>query len=229
MESAPLTTDRNRAPIPALFAIGIAALCIVSACSTTAPAPPREVETQAPGEAISEAERWRRHVAALSAADNWEARGKVAYRLPGDGGSASLIWHQAGAASTVRVSGPLGVGSTEIRNAGALIGVRRDGIERLYPADAAPWLPDGSLLPIPVEALRYWLRGLPDPTAASSELERENALASELRQAGWIVRFEAFDRGLAHPLPTRLRIEAPEAGLVLRVLIRDWQFGSEDS
>jgi outer membrane lipoprotein LolB len=172
---------------------------------------------------LSEAERWRRHVAAVSAADNWEARGKVAYRLPDDGGSASLIWRQLGASANVRVAGPLGVGSTEIRNAGSLIGVRRDGIERLYPADAAPWLPDGSLLPIPVDALRFWLRGLPDPEAENAELIREDALASELRQGGWIVRYEAFDEGLDHPLPSRLQIEAPDVGLSLRVLIRDWR------
>ncbi len=163
------------------------------------------------------------HRSAVAAEDSWIARGKVAYRLPGDGGSANLLWRQKGTQSELRLSGPLGAGSTEIRNDGALISVRRDGIERRYPADAAPWLPDGHLLPIPVSSLRYWLRGVPDPDAAEAAVDLGDGLAASLTQSAWTVRIEAYDLERIPPLPSRLRIEAPNDALVLRVLIRDWE------
>ncbi|MEM1188786.1 MAG: lipoprotein insertase outer membrane protein LolB [Pseudomonadota bacterium] len=203
----------------------VAAALALSACTTTVPRDaPIQAETasdSSPG--LSEQERWALHRNAVAAEDSWIARGKVAYRLPGDGGSANLFWRQNGGQSELRLSGPLGAGSTEIRNDGALISVRRDGIERRYPADAAPWLPDGQLLPIPVASLRYWLRGVPDPGAAEAAVDLGDGLAASLTQSAWTVRIEAYDRAQAPPLPSRLRIEAPDAALVLRVLIRDWE------
>ncbi|MEO1082541.1 MAG: lipoprotein insertase outer membrane protein LolB [Pseudomonadota bacterium] len=208
-----------------LRSAAVALVFILSACTATTPIePPVRVD---PGSAatsvLSPQERWALHRSAVAAEDSWIARGKVAYRLPGDGGSANLLWRQDGGQSELRLSGPLGAGSTEIRNDGALISVRRDGIERRYPADAAPWLPDGQLLPIPVASLRYWLRGVPDPDAAEAAVDFGDGLAASLTQSAWTVRFEAYHQERVPPLPSRLRIEAPDAALVLRVLIRDWE------
>jgi len=173
------------------------------------------------GSATPDIDLWSAHRAAVMALDSWDARGKVAYRLPGESGSASLLWRQRGERSEVRLSGPLGAGSTVLRNDGALIRVRRDGIERRYPADAAPWLPDGQLLPVPVNSLRYWVRGVPDPVAGEAEVLSDGGLAVRLAQAGWVIHIESYD-GASPPLPSRLRIEAPSADLELRMLIREW-------
>jgi outer membrane lipoprotein LolB len=172
----------------------------------------------------SEAERWESRLSALASISEWRVRGKVAYRIPEDAGSASLDWQQAGADSDLRLSGPLGVGSTEIHNEGALLRVRRDGIERLYPADAAPWLPDGSLLPVPVGSIRHWLRGAPDPDLPLESLERDNALATRIEQAGWDIRFEDYRDVQGMPMPARLTLEAPGAELSLKVILRNWEF-----
>jgi outer membrane lipoprotein LolB len=204
-------------------AIGLLAL-ILSGCTTlpeeSPPAPDAAVDV-AP--TPSEAERWATHREAVLAMADWEARGKVAYRLPEDSGSANLTWQQQGEDSELRLSGPLGAGATTIRNDGPLIRVARDGIERLYPADAAPWLPGGDLLPIPVEAIRHWIRGVPDPGLPVDTLTLQNARAATLAQGGWLIWFDAYDESVQPPLPSRLRIEAPVAKLSLRALIREWE------
>jgi outer membrane lipoprotein LolB len=153
---------------------------------------------------------------------HWQARGKVAYSLPQDGGSANLIWDQAGNQSELNLSGPLGAGSTRVRNDGPLISVRRDGIERRYPADAAPWLPSGTLMPIPLTAIHYWLRGIPDPERPVDELSTEGGLARTIRQEGWLVVVDEYHADAPAPLPKRLRIEAAEVGLSLRTYLRQW-------
>jgi len=181
---------------------------------------------------LTEAERWAIHRDAVTALERWQTRGKVAYRLPEDAGSASLLWEQIGEQSEARLSGPLGVGSTVIRNDGPLIRVRRDGIDRLYPADAAPWLPDGQLLPIPLSSLHYWMRGVPDPALPVVRLEYRNGRASAIAQAGWSIDIEAYEElpTLAVALPQRLVIRSDAGNLSLTVLLRQWELlGPEET
>ncbi len=172
----------------------------------------------------TEAERWERHERLVRHLPDWKARGKVAYRLPDDGGSANLIWEQSGAQSELNLSGPLGAGSTQVRNDGPLISVRRDGIERSYPADAAPWLPNGALMPIPIDSIHYWLRGIPDPNRPIGELSTQDGLARTIRQEGWLVAIDEYHEDGPAPLPRRLRIEADKVGLTLRTYLRQWSF-----
>lgn len=209
------------------------AVCVVlflgllaSAC-TTAP-PPRPTPLPSEPQA-NEAERWQHRVSAINAMTAWRVRGKVAYRLPDDAGSASLDWQQQDTRSELRLAGPLGAGSTRISNEGALLRLQRDGIERLYPADAAPWLPEGKLLPVPVNAIQHWLRGVPDPTLRLDALQLENALALRIEQDGWLVTYDEYGdqpdaaENAVLALPIRLSLQHAGTGLSLRVLLRDWR------
>jgi len=171
--------------------------------------------------------QWQRHQDAVLALGTWRAKGKVAYRLPDEGGSANLAWTQVQDQTEARLSGPLGAGSTVIRNDGPLISVLRDGIERRYPADAAPWLSNGALLPIPIASIPFWLRGVPDPAAPAATLEVAGGLARRIEQDGWVVSIETYKEQDALMLPARLRIEAPSIGLTLRTILREWRLTRE--
>lgn len=195
---------------------------IISGCATAPPEHETPATPDADAPRLTEAQRWALHREAVTTLDSWQARGKVAYRLPEDAGSAGLLWEQTGEQSEVRLSGPLGVGSTLIRNDGPLIRVRRDGIDRLYPADAAPWLPDGQLLPIPIASLHFWLRGVPDPSLSLEQLETAAARAALIRQAGWVVTIRTYRAAGALALPERIEIRNETGEFSLTVLLRDW-------
>jgi len=206
-----------------LTALLTALLVSLSACTTAPSTPSRPAPPPAEAQHMSEEERWASRLGSMASLDDWRVRGKVAYRLPGDAGSASLDWQQADEQSELRLSGPLGVGSTEIQNQGALLRVKRDGIERLYPADAAPWLPGGTLLPVPVDSIKYWLRGLPNPAQAIAVLETDNALASRIEQSGWIVEYSDYKDVQGIPMPARLLLTMPKIELSLKVILRAWE------
>lgn len=199
----------------------IGMLLILGACTTQPEQIPPPVPPAVP--ARSDAERWEQRRATLMALQQWRVRGKVGYRLPDDAGSASLDWRQSGEQSDLRLAGPLGTGTTQIRNEGALLRVQRDGIARLYPADAAPWLPGGTLLPVPIDSIRHWLKGLPDPAQPVDDLVFENALASTISQAGWTIRYEDYRDTQGLSLPARMTLEASDADLRLTVILREWE------
>lgn len=201
---------------------GLRCLCcsvLLTACATQQP----DVIPPTPDTPVlSEQELWDAHRATVAVAEDWQARGKVGYRLPDDAGSASLRWQQRGQQSNLRLAGPLGANAVTLRSDGALISLTRDGIERLYPADAAPWLGDGRLLPIPVVSIRHWLRGIPDPDKPVTTLVTAGGLAQHIEQEGWAIRYENYGSSRSGALPKRLVVEAPDASLTLTVIVRQW-------
>lgn len=190
-------------------------LAVLGACAPLSPQAPPEPAR------VSD-ERWQARRQHLASQRQWSARGKVAYRLPDDAGSASLNWRQSDAQSHLQLAGPLGVGGAEIASEGPWLRVRRDGVERRYPADAAPWLPGGALLPIPVDSLRFWLRGVPDPALPVNSLTLEAGRALGFSQSGWSIRYDAYAVTQGLEMPTRLFLHAPAAQLTLRVILRQW-------
>lgn len=200
-----------------------AALSLLAACAVQEPKAPSE-ETPL----LDEGQHWQAQLALLSTIDRFTTQGKVGYRIEGDAGSASLRWEQDGGASEVRLAGPLGAGATVIRNEGPLLRVSRDGIDRLYPADAAPWLPDGRLLPIPLSSLHHWLLGRPDPGASVDALTTENGLMRQLSQGGWEIAYEDYEAQAGTALPSRLRLSAPDNAVSLQVILRRWSLNSDD-
>jgi outer membrane lipoprotein LolB len=196
-------------------------LCALFAGCVSQPPAIEEPPPEAPA-SLSESERWLLHRDRIGELAAWEARGKVGFTLPDEAGSASLRWRQRDDASDLRLSGPLGANPVSLRSDGALIRLRRDGIERSYPADAAPWLGDGRLLPIPVLSIQHWLRGIPNPQLAVTHIETRDGLLQAMSQDDWEIRYEDYQTVSGYTLPARLTVNAPRVSLQLRVIIRDW-------
>lgn len=196
--------------------------------SGTVSATDQTVQSDAHGP--TSAQDWEARKVEYARLSAWRVRGKVAYRLPDDAGSAKLDWRQSNERSELRLAGPLGAGSTRINNENGLLRLRRDGIDRLYPADGAPWLANGSLLPVPVDSIRYWLRGLPDPTKTVEALTLDDATAKSMIQNDWVIEYATYsdvavegDEDLqAFVLPSRLTLSHRPSGLFLKILLRDW-------
>lgn len=228
MTSAPEPAPRvHRALLP--FFITLLATACATQTTTPGDTSPQDPSTSLPAlESPDEESLWQQRVSVLGTWLEWRVRGKVAYQLPEDAGSASLHWHQAGDLSTLRLSGPLGAASTRLTNEGALLRVRRDGIERLYPADAAPWLPGGRLLPVPMDSIHYWLRGIPDPHLPIDDVEHKNATALVISQAGWVIRYLDYRNHKGTDMPSRLELKSPESDLKLTVILRAWELTAVD-
>ena len=222
--------DRSRFSQAAPLATALALVLALGACTTT-PTPPARPDAPSPldAAAIDAETLWQQRLEALSAIEAWRVRGKVAYRLPDDAGSASLDWQQDGDDTRLRISGPLGVGNTQVSNDGALLRVRRDGIERLYPADAAPWLAGDTLLPIPMASIKDWLRGLPDPGLETENEEREAAELLYLQQGGWQISYTGYRDVGGLNMPTRMALKAPSTEFSLKVILRQWDLTDSES
>ncbi len=164
---------------------------------------------------------WQLRSEQLAALENWTARGKIALRSGQQSESASLNWQQRGGDTRLQLAGPMGLQATEIHSDGRELLVQRgDEVTRL---DIST--PDAMRLQtgwdLPLQALPFWLKGLPAPAPLATAVQVTDDLLQQLDQSGWIIRYERYQRFGDYLLPTRLSIERGDTRA--RVIIQDWQ------
>src|SRR5271157_4538595 len=103
---------------------------------------------------------WDQRLADLQRSRAWQLDGRAAVALGKQGWQASLDWRQRGAASEVHLSGPFGAGALVLKVTPA--GLSLNGAP---PSDAVvAQLQDRLGFELPLDNLRYWLLGVPDPS-----------------------------------------------------------------
>ena len=150
---------------------------------------------------------------------HWDISGRLGYRTATDGGNASLDWRQRQEGGQIHFSGPLGFGSAELvwNDQLATLDTGREQMSAGSPAELA-WHLTGLL--IPVDALYYWVRGLPWPWAAAEPGFDEAGRTTTLEQLGWSLRFDRHQEVAGLALPHRVRANLNEDSFTL--IIQRW-------
>jgi len=171
---------------------------------------------------LPEITSWQARNEILQQLRDWEFKGRIAVKAGDDGFNARFTWTQSGEAFEATVSGPLGIGTVRIAGDGRDVTLTdKDGVEtRLDDAEAELRWRYGWT--IPVESLRYWALGIPDPaTPAVTALDSEDRL-SRLEQSGWIVDISRYAEGGGQSMPRVL--SATNADTRVRMVIDRWLF-----
>ena len=178
---------------------------------------------------------WQQHQQQVTALQEWKLSGKLGYRSPGQGGSAKLNWTQEKDYYQLLLSGPFGVGSAKIiGNSTSAEMVHGDAIYREDPQNLAMQLTG---LPIPVDALGWWVRGLPSPSqpVATKLATDADGLASGFEQSGWQLSFGRYRLTEVGMLPGKISATfnisdstAPDAAedrrYSFKLVISGWSF-----
>ena len=167
---------------------------------------------------------WQHRSAQLSAISHWKATGKLAIRTNDKSESASLVWNQAGNMTHILLSGPMGLAATSIESDREQLRVKRDGATRTFDISSREAITEGIGWDLPLQALPYWLRGLPAPSPDQKEQTPdqivEQGLLRQVKQLGWTVTYESYGQFEQFALPTRLKIE--RNGTRARMIIYNW-------
>jgi outer membrane lipoprotein LolB len=172
-----------------------AVIILSTACSL-------QPQTVAP--ASSAAGSWQQHQQRMAELDEWKLTGKLGFRAPQQGGSAALQWTQKENNYQMLISGPFGVGSAKIAG--------NDTTAEMLYGDTLYHQPPQQLamrltgVPLPVDALSWWVRGLPSPTqpAATDLATAADGLAIGFDQAGWELSFSRYRQTDAGLLPGKI-------------------------
>lgn len=186
--------------------LALAACLLISACL---PQPPVEPEGS---RAVAEA-AWNHHRQQLQSFDGFSLQGRLAVK--GGGLSGSLRWRQDGEHFNLRLSGPLGAGALLLDGDARQVAIKgkdldlvTDQPEQILAARTG-WL-------LPLQALRWWVLGIPAPEAeASVQLDARGRVLG-FRQLGWDLAFSDYREG-DPALPGRIEARRGESLALLVV------------
>jgi outer membrane lipoprotein LolB len=185
----------------AVAAAGVALLC---ACA------PALIERPAPASALA------------AQATTFESTGRLSVRRGNDALTADFRWTHERQRDELDLISPLG--QTIARLSGDASGVRLqtpDG--RVETASDWAALTTRALgWPLPVEGLAFWIQGTPRDGAPAAVERTGDGMPAALRQDGWSVVFQAFERG-SDGLSRPKRLTLDYADVELRIAVDSWR------
>ncbi len=185
--------------------IGSIACCaVLTACVTTRPA-------LAPAP-------WDKRLSELEHATSWQLDGRAAVSLGTQGWQASLDWRQRGESSEVHLSGPFGAGAVVVKATPE--GISLNGAPPS--ADVAAQLRDRLGFELPIDSLRFWLQGIPDPNNAFELTRNPQDRALQLTQQGWSIEYDKYMPNHGDLLPARLVLRREDARV--RIAVDRWEW-----
>src|SRR5699024_3327359 len=168
-----------------------------------------------------QASSWQSHKQQITPVDAWQINGKIGIRSEKESGSAVLFWLQRQDYFDIRLSGPLGQGSTRLigRQGAVSLEIANRGT---FQATSAKELMQQQLgWSLPVENLLWWVKGLPAPDSPSQLPLDDNSLLSELRQNQWHIQYLSYRPESDLQLPERIKLSG--AGLDITLVIKEWR------
>ncbi len=171
---------------------------VLASCAVTPQRPP----------AVDPDRAWRERLAKTGALNHWEIKGRLGVRTHERGGQATIIWKRDGDDHNINLYGPLGGGRVVLveNPAGAEM---KDSKKKTYYAENAEELLYRVVgWRVPFGAMKYWVLGLP---ARQDEFEQtldQWGRVSELRQAGWEIRFIEYRDYEGMELPRKMFLKS---------------------
>ena len=198
----------------------VAAGCVVAALLTGACAP-RAPLPDAVTESVALASDWTQRRAQLQADVAFSVAGRVAVAAGEQGFSAGLRWLQRDERGEIHLDGPLGIGALAIATDGDALRVATGRGARLEGAAARAEIERQLGFALPLDALRYWVRGVPSPLSTAIETTAADApRLQQLQQDGWTIDFTEYQ---PDPFAHRPRRLVAQNGVArVRLVLERW-------
>lgn len=184
----------------------LVALLVLAGCATT-----RTVSPPPRG-----AHDWDARVQQLQQALSWQMNGRAAVAVGTQGWQATLDWRERPDSAELHLAGPLGIGAQVIKQTPA--GLTLNGAA---PSPAAvAQLQERLGFELPIEHLKYWLLGVPDPAAEFQLTRNDQDRAQHLSQAGWSIDYDRYLPASGDVLPGRVVLTRDEVRV--RIVADKW-------
>lgn len=183
---------------------------LLAACASPGSRPPGSLE-------------WSQHRAQLAILDHWTASGKLSLRTADQAESANMVWQQQAGTSQLSLSGPMGLNATTISSDGQQMQIDRGDEQLSFDISTPDAVRRNTGWDLPLNALPFWLKGLPAPAmeVQALELNPSSDLLHKLQQDEWQVLYQDYQDFHGYTLPTRLRIQRGDTAV--KIILRNWQ------
>jgi outer membrane lipoprotein LolB len=166
------------------------------------------------------AQSWEARRSVLQGREHFQIKGRVAVAAGQDGFTAGLRWEQSGAQSQLALDGPLGVGGVRVTTDGTRIDLVNTHGERLESEAARAELNSRLGFDAPLASLRFWILGVPDPSAPAAEVIDVERRLTSLQQNDWQIEYADYVVVKGEWLPGRMTLR--RADVRVRLIVDHW-------
>jgi outer membrane lipoprotein LolB len=172
--------------------------------------------------------RWQERQEILDRIDRWDLHGRIAVRAGDRGWQAALRWVRDGSSQHLSLHGPVGSSSVVVEQDASGARLRDSRGHDVRDSDTGRLLQRVTGWRIPVDELRYWVRGLEAPGSGERpRLDGQGRLQS-VHQDGWTVRFLSYGTYDGLQLPEKIDMvhrsdDDSEPQLSLRLVMDEWK------
>jgi outer membrane lipoprotein LolB len=171
---------------------------------------------------LEAANAWTARQTRLAQLAAWQVEGRIGVISGQEGWHATFQWTQQEPNYRIDLIGPLGQGRVVIESDGQEV--------RVQTQDGQSWTapnPDDLLEQtlgsrLPVNGLRYWVRGLPAPGPTPVLQTDANGRLTRLEQNGWVIEYLIYAPTSILNLDLPQRVIAQHRDLSVKLVIEQW-------
>ena len=165
---------------------------------------------------------WTARQNRLARLTTWQVDGRIGVVSGPEGWHASFQWAQQDAGYRIALIGPLGQGRVEVESDGQEARVQTQDGQNWTAPDADALLEQSLGVRLPVNGLRYWARGLPEPGSTPTLQTDAQGRLIRLEQNGWVIEYPAYAPTSMPNLDLPERIVARRQDLSVKLVIEQW-------
>lgn len=188
----------------------ILALALLSGCATP------------PASSPEAANAWTARQGQLARLTTWQADGRIGVVSGQEGWHAGFQWAQRDAGYRIVLLGPLGQGRVIVEGDGSEARIQMQDGQNWTAPDADALLEQSLGVRLPVNGLRYWARGLPEPGSTPTLQTDAQGRLIRLEQNGWVIEYPTYAPTSMLNLDLPERIVARRQDLSVKLVIEQW-------
>ena len=165
---------------------------------------------------------WTARQNRLARISTWQADGRIGVVSGQDGWHANFQWAQQDSGYRIDLIGPLGQGRVIVESNGTEARVQTQDGQSWTAPDADALLEQSLGVRLPVNGLRYWARGLPEPGSTPTLQTDAQGRLTRLEQNGWVIEYPAYAPTSVLNLDLPERIVARRQDLSVKLVIEQW-------
>lgn len=180
---------------------------------------------------------WEQHHINVAQISQWQIKGKIGviYTVAGKKKalSARTHWRQNRAQYLIDLYGPLGLGHYKIERQDKITVVTNPHGNRFSSNSAETLLYRHTGMNLPIEQLKFWIKGIPAPGQAYTHTTNEQALLSSLSQDNWAIQYISYQESSQGTGQNRDMISMPKkikltnGDVKVTLLINDWRYNKQ--
>ena len=154
--------------------------------------------------------------------DSWKIKGVLGIIYNNKAESANYIYSQDGDKFSIKLYGPLGIGSIQIKGDPNKVTLENSKGQKIEAKDAKSLMIEQLGWYVPVDGLKYWVKAIAIPNIKYESKLNQNNLLEKLEQNGWEISYKNYEFvDSKYPLPSRIRMS--KNSLIIKIVIKSWQ------